>query len=52
MEEIAATFEAAGLPAGFHEAAAEIYRRLAPYKDAATPPSVSDVVGPLTRRPS
>jgi 3-hydroxyisobutyrate dehydrogenase-like beta-hydroxyacid dehydrogenase len=26
MEEIAATFEAAGLPAGFHEAAAEIYR--------------------------
>ena len=52
MEEIAATFEAAGLPGGFHEAAAEIYRRLAPYKDAATPPSVSDLVGPLTRRPS
>jgi len=26
MEEIAATFDAAGLPAGFHEAAAEIYR--------------------------
>jgi 3-hydroxyisobutyrate dehydrogenase-like beta-hydroxyacid dehydrogenase len=29
MEEIAATFEAAGLPGGFHEAAAEIYRRAA-----------------------
>jgi len=26
MEEIAATFEAAGLPGGFHEAAAEVYR--------------------------
>ena len=52
MEEIAATFEAAGLPGGFHEAAAEIYRRLAPYKDTATPPSVSDLVGPLTHRPS
>jgi 3-hydroxyisobutyrate dehydrogenase-like beta-hydroxyacid dehydrogenase len=49
MEEIAATFEAAGLPGGFHEAAAEIYRRLAPYKDAATPPSMAEVVGPLTR---
>ena len=32
--------------------AAEIYRRLAGYKDAPTPPSVSDVVGPLTRRSS
>jgi 3-hydroxyisobutyrate dehydrogenase-like beta-hydroxyacid dehydrogenase len=27
MEEIAATFGAAGLPAGFHEAAAEVFRR-------------------------
>jgi 3-hydroxyisobutyrate dehydrogenase-like beta-hydroxyacid dehydrogenase len=27
MEEIASTFAAAGLPAGFHEAAAEIFRR-------------------------
>jgi hypothetical protein len=26
MEEIAATFEAAGLPGGFHRAAAEVYR--------------------------
>jgi 3-hydroxyisobutyrate dehydrogenase-like beta-hydroxyacid dehydrogenase len=29
MEEIAATMSAAGLPPGFHEAAAEIYRRTA-----------------------
>jgi 3-hydroxyisobutyrate dehydrogenase-like beta-hydroxyacid dehydrogenase len=52
MEEIAATFETAGLPGGFHEAAAAIYRRLSDYRDAATPPSMSDLVGPLTRRPS
>lgn len=39
MEEIAATFEAAGMPAGFHLAAADIYQRLAEFKDApATPP--------------
>ena len=52
MEEITATFEAAGLPGDFHEAAAEIYRRLAVYKDATTPPSMADLVGPLTRRTS
>jgi hypothetical protein len=51
MEEIAAAFGAAGLPGGFHEAAAEIYARLADYKDAATPPSMADLVAPLTRRP-
>jgi 3-hydroxyisobutyrate dehydrogenase-like beta-hydroxyacid dehydrogenase len=49
MEEIAATFEAAGLPGGFHQAAAEIYRRLAGYKDAAAPPAMADLVEPLTR---
>lgn len=35
MREIAATFGAAGLPPGFHEAAAEINGRLAGFKDAA-----------------
>jgi 3-hydroxyisobutyrate dehydrogenase-like beta-hydroxyacid dehydrogenase len=35
MEEIASTFAAAGLPLGFHEAAAEIFRR-APRLDGAT----------------
>ena len=43
MEEIAATFRAAGLPDGFHEAAGEIYRRLAGWKDTPTPPSVAEV---------
>jgi 3-hydroxyisobutyrate dehydrogenase-like beta-hydroxyacid dehydrogenase len=43
MEEIAATFSAAGLPPGFHEAAAEVYRRLAGWKDTPAPPSVAEV---------
>ena len=43
MNEIAATFAAAGLPDGFHVAAAEIWRRLSSYKDAQKP-SVDDVV--------
>ena len=30
MEEIAATMAAAGLPEGFHQAAAEVYRRFPP----------------------
>jgi len=34
MREIAATFQAAGMPTGFHEAAAEIFARLAPFKSA------------------
>jgi len=40
MDEIAATLEAAGLPREFHAAAAEVYRRMAHFKDgpAAVPP--------------
>lgn len=34
MREIAATFESAGLPGGFHQAAAEVFERLAAFKDA------------------
>ena len=34
MEEIAATFEAQGLPGGFHQAAAEAYGRMSGLKDA------------------
>jgi len=47
MEEMAATFERAGLPGGFAQAAAEIYRRLAPYKDAPVPPPLADVLKAL-----
>ena len=48
MEEIAASFEAAGLPAGFHKAAADLYRRLAPFKDRTDPgPEVKEVLDAL-----
>ena len=42
MEEIATAFKAAGLPDGFHRAAAELYRRLERYKDTDEPPSLEE----------
>jgi 3-hydroxyisobutyrate dehydrogenase-like beta-hydroxyacid dehydrogenase len=51
MREIATTFERAGLPTGFHDAAAEIYERLAPFKDLTEPPpTVAAVIETLTER--
>ena len=44
MDEIAATFAAAGLPDGFHRAAADIYARLAGFKDQAAPPELARVL--------
>lgn len=53
MREIAATFEAAGLPTGFHNAAAEICERLAPFKDRTDPaPTVAAVVDALSAPPA
>jgi 3-hydroxyisobutyrate dehydrogenase-like beta-hydroxyacid dehydrogenase len=44
MREIAATFERAGLPTGFHHAAADLFERLAPFKDCTNePPTVAAV---------
>lgn len=42
MEEMAATFAGAGLPDGFQRAAADVYRRLAGYKEATAPPSLAE----------
>jgi 3-hydroxyisobutyrate dehydrogenase-like beta-hydroxyacid dehydrogenase len=47
MEEIAATFAEAGLPDGFHRAAADIYARLERYQNAAAPPALTDVTDAL-----
>jgi 3-hydroxyisobutyrate dehydrogenase-like beta-hydroxyacid dehydrogenase len=47
MEEIAATFREAGLPDGFHQSAAEIYRRLASLRDAGATPPLDDVLQAL-----
>jgi 3-hydroxyisobutyrate dehydrogenase-like beta-hydroxyacid dehydrogenase len=51
MEEIAATFGAAGLPAEFHQAAAEVYRRMSGWKDTPAPPAIAEVAKALTRPP-
>ena len=47
MEEIAATFAGAGLPDGFHLAAADLYRRLAAFKDSDPGPELDAVVRAL-----
>jgi 3-hydroxyisobutyrate dehydrogenase-like beta-hydroxyacid dehydrogenase len=49
MDEIAASFGAAGLPEGFHHAAGEVYRRLAGFKDRATAPSMAEVIQAMQR---
>ena len=43
MEEIAATFEANGLPDGFHRAAADVYRRLEQFKDDPNAPGGAEL---------
>lgn len=47
MEEIAATFDEAGVPDGFHLAAADIYRRLAGFKGAEETPSLDAVLAAM-----
>ena len=47
MEEIAATFAGAGLPGGFHAAAADLYGRLAHFKDSQEVPSLEEILNAL-----
>lgn len=49
MHEIAATFRGAGLPGGFHQAAAEVYERLVVFKDHDEPPSIEAVLEALLK---
>ena len=49
MREIAATFAASGLPGGFHAAAADLYERLAGYKDCSPAPELAEVVDTVLR---
>jgi len=50
MHEIAQTFAAAGLPPGFHQAAAEVYDRMARFQDAEAAPTLEEVVTAVIRR--
>ena len=49
MEEIASTLDFAGLPAGFHKAAAETYQRMAHFKDHQELPELEEVLRSLVR---
>lgn len=50
MDEIAATFGAAGLPDGFHRAAAEVYRRLERFRDDPEAPGGAALARYLLKR--
>jgi len=53
MKEIAEAFKSAGLPGGFHDAAAEVCERLASFKDQTDPPpSMAAVLQVLGEKPS
>ena len=47
MEEISTTLDEAGLPGGFHAAAADLYRRIAGFRDAPSTPSLEEVLAAL-----
>ena len=47
MQEIAATYSAAGLPSGFHEAAAELFERMKYFKDQ-DPATIDAVITAIT----
>jgi 3-hydroxyisobutyrate dehydrogenase-like beta-hydroxyacid dehydrogenase len=49
MDEIAGTFESAGLPAGFHSAAGEVYQRLSRFKEAEETPELEAVLAALLK---
>ena len=49
MREIASTFQGAGLPDGFNNAAAEIYHRLADFKDTTATPTLQEFIESLLK---
>jgi 3-hydroxyisobutyrate dehydrogenase-like beta-hydroxyacid dehydrogenase len=52
MYEIASTFQEAGLPGGFHESAAEIYRRMAAARGELEALSLMEIVDALQNHPA
>src|SRR2546427_3874874 len=51
MDEIARSLAAVGLPPALHEAAREIFARLAGYKDTTTSPTVEEAAAKLLGQP-
>jgi 3-hydroxyisobutyrate dehydrogenase-like beta-hydroxyacid dehydrogenase len=52
MEEIAATMSSAGVPDGFHLAAADIYQRMTDFKGADPLPSLDEILVALIQKPT
>jgi 3-hydroxyisobutyrate dehydrogenase-like beta-hydroxyacid dehydrogenase len=52
MHEIASTFQEAGLPGGFHESAAEIYRRMGPARGESEALSLVEILDALRNHPA
>jgi 3-hydroxyisobutyrate dehydrogenase-like beta-hydroxyacid dehydrogenase len=52
MNEISQSFENAGLPGGFHGAAAQIFESMAKFKDRAEPPELSEILTSILGAPS
>lgn len=50
MDEIASTFEAAGVPGGFHRAAGELYARMAGFKGASPLPELEAVLKAMLQK--
>ncbi len=50
MEEISRTFNEAGTPGEFHAGSANIYRRLAEFKDSRTAPTLEEILEALTQK--
>lgn len=50
MEEISDTFNAVGVPGDFHIGAAEIYQRMADFKDAPALPNLEDILAALLQK--
>jgi len=51
MLEIAATFEAANLPAGYHHGAAQVFERLSEFKDSTDVPAFEAIAQVLRKTP-
>ena len=47
MKEISSTFQSAGLPGEFHAAAANVYTRMAGFKDASSLPTIESILEAL-----
>ena len=50
MQEVESTFHAAGLPGGFHQAAAEVYHRMAGLKKSSTEHTIDEIIDIIARK--